>query len=263
MPTWEEFEIDCTDYLNCKFGEYANFIHQGGTDSTLPDILVKTQSGNKFYIDVKHSPAQCGQFVLIPDITNSSFIYSKQNVNQFNSYSRLIMEYMNESFDAFRESGTAGKDIKMENASKIFSDWIIQVYKEKGVRYFITNDYVIFSVEEILEYFEVTAKYRIKRSGSSEVGKARIHSILTYIRTTEYIISGSRIDGGKLFVKSQQNLHNKRFVYQQYEYMFSERNGEYEVRKLSNTYNANVIFSITKIEGKSGLTEEQFIEILE
>lgn len=62
MAIWEDFEVECTDYLNKRFGAYARFIHQGGADSTVPDILVETNSGHSFYIDAKHSPAQCGQF---------------------------------------------------------------------------------------------------------------------------------------------------------------------------------------------------------
>ena len=45
MEKWKDFELDCTNYLIQKFGAYATFIHQGGTDSTVPDILVKTISG--------------------------------------------------------------------------------------------------------------------------------------------------------------------------------------------------------------------------
>ena len=67
MKDWENFEIDCTNYLNKKFGKYAKFIHQGGADSTVPDILVKAQNGSSFYIDAKKSPAQCGLIVLLPD----------------------------------------------------------------------------------------------------------------------------------------------------------------------------------------------------
>lgn len=58
MARWEGFEIQCTDYLNRRFGAYARFIHQGGADSTVPDILVETKGGKSFYIDAKHSPAQ-------------------------------------------------------------------------------------------------------------------------------------------------------------------------------------------------------------
>ena len=172
------------------------------------------------------------------------------------------MEHMDSFFNEFREAGTAGKDIQMKNDSQIFSDWIIQVYKEKGAKYFIINNFVILPIEHFQEYFDVTAKYRIKRSGSSNVGKSRLKPVLDFISTTDYVINNSRIDRDKLFVQSSQSLHNKRFIYQQYEYMFSQRGDEYEVRKLSNTYNANVIFSITQLKKEHGLTDREFIEIL-
>ena len=57
MELWKEFEINCTEYLNTKFGNLAKFIHQGGADSTVPDIFVKTVFGNTFYMETKHSPA--------------------------------------------------------------------------------------------------------------------------------------------------------------------------------------------------------------
>ena len=58
MAVWEDFEIECTEYLNKTFGKYANFVHQGGSDSTVPDILVKTNKGTSFYIDAKHCTDQ-------------------------------------------------------------------------------------------------------------------------------------------------------------------------------------------------------------
>lgn len=94
MTMWEDFEIQCTDYLNKRFGAYARFIHQGGNDSTISDILVQTKSGNSFYIDAKHSPAQCGQFVLLPDIKTNTFEYSERNVNRMNAYTRKIIAHM-------------------------------------------------------------------------------------------------------------------------------------------------------------------------
>lgn len=262
MAIWEDFEIECTNYLNNRFGAYAHFIHQGGADSTVPDILVRTNSGKSFYIDAKHCPAQCGQFVLLPDIETCSFEYSRQNVNRINAYAERIMNHMNAQFDEYREAGTAGKDIEMENSSSVFSDWIIQAYEEKGAKFFITNDFTILPIERFQDYFEVTAKYRIKRSGSSSVGKSRLSPVLNYIKSHDYFLIDSRIDGDKLFIESNRNLHNTRFILQQYEYMFSQRGAEFEIRKLSNTYNANVIFSIKQKNRISGLSDRDFINCL-
>lgn len=258
MKNWQEFEIQCTDYLNNKFGHYAKFFHQGGTDSTIPDILVKTNSGNVFYIETKHSPAQCGQFVLLPNLDTGTFEYSKQNTTKLNIYAEKIIDYMNQDFDGFREAGTKGKEIEISNGTTIFTNWIIQHYSAKGVKFFMTNNYTLLPIEHFSDYFEVSAKYRIKRSGSGNVGKSKIHSVMNYITSNDYVITDSYTNGDKLFVYSSHDLHNNRFILRGIEYMFSLRENEYEIRKLSNTYNANVIFSI-KQKLTCGMSDEDFI----
>lgn len=262
MAIWEDFEIQCTDYLNKKYGRYAEFIHQGRADSTVPDILVTPNRGDSFYIDAKHSPAQCGQFVLLPDLESRTFIYSTQNVNCINTYAQMIMNHMNQSFDEFREAGTAGMDINMPNGSNIFSSWIIQTYQGKKVKFFITNNFTILPIERFNDYFEVTAKYRIKRSGSGNVGKSRLMPVMNYINSHNYIITDLCVAGDKLFVKSSQNLHDHRFTLCGNEYMFSLRGDKYELRKLSNTYNANVIFSIRLKTRTPGMDDADFISYL-
>lgn len=261
MSSWQDFEVECTDYLNDTFGNYATFYHEGGSDSTIPDIRVETNTNRTFYIDAKHCPAQCGQFVLLPNISTRTFEYSSLNANRINAHAIEIINFMNSDFDEFREAGTAGKDINMQNGSQIFADWIIQIYKEKGARLFITNDFRIVDIDEFSKYFNVSAKYRIKRSGSGSVGKSRLSAISTYIKD-HYNISSVMADGDKLFVTSSVNLHNERFIYGGYEYMISDRGSSYEVRKLSNTYNANVIFSIDIKGSKAGLSNEEFISFL-
>ena len=137
----------------------------------------------------------------------------------------------------------------------------IGLYKEKGARFFITNDQTILPIERFKEFFEITAKYRIKRSGSSSVGKSRIPAVKDHI-IQDYVIQDTRIDGDKLFVISHEPYHNERFILRGYEYMFSLRDHEYEIRKLSNTYNANVIFSIKLKSGKRGISPDEFISAL-
>ncbi len=261
MKVWEKFEIQCTEYLNDRFGDYAKFFHQGRADSTIPDILVKTNRGNSFYIEAKHSPAQCGQFVLFPNLESRTFEYSKQNTTEINKYAEQIIEYMNQDFNGFKEVGTKGKDIEFPNCSTVFANWIIQYYSNKGVKFFMTNNNVLLPIEQFSDYFEVSAKYRIKRSGSGNVGKNKINSVMDYITSQDYIITDSRIKGDKLFVSSSCNLHDNRFILRGIEYMFSFRGTEYELRKLSNTYNTNVIFSI-KQKLTCGMSEEEFIYFL-
>ncbi len=262
MNTWKEFEKQCTAYLNQKFGTYARFTHQGGSDSTVPDIFVETRSGNAFYIDAKHTPAQCGQFVLIPDFQSETFLYSPKNASAVNVYAKAIMDYMNQDFRMFAQAGTTGKEIAMPNGTSIFSNWIVQMYQEKGVQFFITNENTIFPISQIADYFYITAKYRIKRSGSGSVGKTRIEKVAAYIKSNYYEITSVHSDKNKLFVTALQELHNERFECDGNEYMFSKRGNVYEIRRLSNTFHANVIFSITNKSGVQGMCDDDFIRCL-
>ncbi len=261
MKEWEDFENQCNDYLNSQFGKFAEFLHMGGSDSTISDIKVKTKNKAEFFIETKHSPAQCGQFVLLPNLKTMSFDYSEKNITPLNSYSSEIIKFMNGDFEGFKEAETTGKQIEMSNSEQVFANWIIETYKHKNVKFFITNGNTIIPLNKIHDYFDITAKYRVKRSGSSDVGKIRINSVMQYIGNN-YIVNGYFKEGDKLFVSSYYSLHNKRFILNGTEYMFSMRDDRYEIRKLSNTFNANVIFSISLKDGVKGLTNEEFIDYL-
>lgn len=67
---------------------------------------------------------------------------------------------------------------------------------------------------------------------------------------------------GKLFAYATANIHDRRFIFNGYEYMFSKRDDRFEIRKLSNTYNANVIFSIQNDPTIQGLSDDEFISCL-
>jgi hypothetical protein len=110
----------------------------------------------------------------------------------------------------------------------------------------------------------VTATYRVKRSGSSHPNPKSVDNIKEHLMSF-YNISGDDIEftkDGHLFVSSASNLNNVRFQLGDYEYMFSERDNNYEIRRLSNTYNANVIFSIKLKEGVVGISSNEFISAL-
>ena len=261
MATWENFEIDSTAYLNRVFGAYATFDCQGGSDSTISDIEVVTKTGKRFYIEAKHCPAQCGQFVLLPNVSTRKFEYSRLNATRVNTYSAAIMEHMNRYFDEYKEAGTAGRDIDIANGPAIFASWIVQAYKDKGAKFIITNNNIILPVEDFAKYFYVSAKYRIKRSGSASVGKGRISTVSRYLKSN-YPVTSLNADGDKLFITSNRYLHDQRFVIDGTEYMISQRDRQYEIRRLSNTFNANVIFSIDVKPGVRGLSNSEFASLL-
>ena len=261
MKDWEKFEISCTGYLNSSFGKYAQFIHTGGSDSTKPDIAVVLNNGKRFYMEAKKCPAQCGQFVLIPDIKKRIFKYSDGNSEPLNFNSEAIIKHMNNFFDEYMNAGTAGKDICLNNGSAIFSEWIINSYKNRGVRFIITDDEMILPIEKFVSYFEVTACYRIKRSGSGNVGQKNINEISKYLKKN-FTIKDCFQQEKKLFISSDIDLHDRRFFFNETEYMISRRESKYEIRRLSNTFNANVIFSIGRKPDIEGLSSEEFISFL-
>lgn len=263
MSDWENFEIDSTNYLNENFGNLAFFERQGGADSTVADILVSPLNKTKeFYIEAKKSPAQCGQFVLIPNINTQEFEFSEKNINKYNQNVQIIINHMNENFEEFKDAGTAGKNIIFDNCQEVFSNIIKGFYEDKNAKYLITNDYLIIPMSKIGESFKIDAKYRIKRSGSSSVSKSRLELVIQYIKNN-YITDEIYSDGRKLYVKSNEELLNHKFLLNGNEYMFSERDKVYEIRQLSNTFNANVIFSIKLLKTAKNMSEESLREVLE
>lgn len=260
MKQWELFEETVLNYLNQNFGKYATFSLLGGTDSTKSDILVKPKTKSSFFIDAKHTPAQCGQFVLLPDIKSKTFIYSPLNKTPLDYSAKRIINHMNQHFEEFKEAGTAGKEIVFTDCKNIFAERIVTTYKYKNCKFFITNGYLIFPVAEILNFFDIGAKYRIKRSGSGNVGRNNLEVVSNYISDRGYQINEFIFENDKLFVTSTQNLHNRRFILANHEYMFSKRNDRYEIRKLSNTFNANVIFDVSLKNGVSKTDINEFLE---
>ncbi len=261
MSDWLEFEKECTQCLNDQFGHLATFRHLGSADSTVPDIHVTTKSNQEFYIDAKLTPAQCGQFVLLPDVATKRFIFSKKNKTQITPQVQSIIDHMNANFESYKEAGTKGKDIDLGDGGETFCQWIMSTYQQKGAEFFITNGYTILPISDFPKHFEVSATYRVKRSGSRAVSVNAAPQVIRHIENQGYPIQSHRIIDKKLFVYSSESLHNRRFYWNGSEYMFSKREDRYEIRVLSNTFNANVIFEITK-KAHKGLTDADFVQYL-
>lgn len=247
---WQKFETSCFEYLVKQYGGYANFQAYGQSNSTIPDVLVIPANAPKFYIETKSPNAQCGQFVLIADENKGKFNYSSRNKTPFLPETELIIDFMNNNFKNFVFSGTKGTPITLNKA--IFYSWIKSYYSSKNVQFFITkgNDYIIFPIKNFEQYFDVTATYRIKKSGSSTPSISNIPEIETILQKNHikgYIIN---LDN-KFYLKTQDNIGNKKLTGNKYTYLFKEQsNSLFLIRKLSNTSNYNVIFQIDLKEKK-------------
>lgn len=260
MKAWKVFEKDCYKYLNDTYGSICIFEPLGDSDSTKPDIRAICKNNEKFYIETKEKESQCGQFVLFPDLATHEFEYSTKNKSSLNHYSREIINYMNCNFTDFLNAGTKGCSIDLPK--EIFYNWIKKYYLLKGVRFFITkfeNDYIVFPVEKFEKYFDVSAKYRVKKSGSSDPARSNIPEIMEILNENKipYEIS---IKDKKTFIKTATNINGVKLLGKKYSYLFNEiEQYIYNVRKLSNTKNANVIFSI-KLKNTQDNEDLQFFK---
>lgn len=259
MRPGEQFELRCYEYLK-KFykTKETDFYHEGGMDSTKSDIAAIKNGRIDFYIEAKDALAQSGQFVLLPDEKREVFVFSPRNHSQPNEMTDIIIDYMNRDFQRFNNAGTAGQSLDIDTG--VFADWIVEHYKDKNVKYVIScdKDYVIFPIRKFEQYFNIIASYRIKKSGSGEPAKRDILAVKQMIKEY-YTTSKFSQEGKKLFVDISESVQKDRFILGEYTYYLSEQNfGNYEVRRLSNTYNMNVIFSIKLIKTQDKNDLEEF-----
>jgi len=148
ISNWKRFELLATNYLQENYGDYALFEQQGGADSTIPDILVTTKK-EKFYIETKSSEAQSGQFVILPNNVTNEFYFSEKNKTEENKLTQIIIDYMNNNWESYKNVSTEGLSIDMSDS--IFANWITNYYKYKNVKYFISGletNFVIIPIDD-------------------------------------------------------------------------------------------------------------------
>lgn len=253
MSNWSDFEYRCTDFLNNKYSNSTlHFECIGGSNSNISDIKIIKNHSTKGYIEAKMALAQSGQFVLLKDDSNSKFIYSSLNKSDLNASSQIIMDYINDNYQTFKDVNTSSLGIDL--SPETFSTWIIQHYLNKGALFIITSspneDLIMFKTEDFGKYFTIKANFRRKKSGSSNLPTTHLDSVSKYLETIlnkqniNYTITFSN---KKYFIELDTPISFNRyqFTINNISYQLSlKSNNLYEIRKLGTTNNPNVIFSI-------------------
>lgn len=245
MSNWEVFEQNSCAYLNKYYAnENVIFKKVGGSDATLSDIEVIKDGKTLFFIEAKMSGAQCGQFVLLDN--NEEFVYSTGNKSLENEYSIIITKYINENYANFKSVSTSPIPIMI--GQNILTNWVINHYLSKSVKFIITgydrNNFIILPLDKLNNYFDITANFRVKRSGSRKLP-------LKYVNNAQAIINKEYKAGTiyyldkKAFIKIYDKIPDKiSLLGESYTYyLVHEEYDIYQIRILSNTANANVIFS--------------------
>lgn len=245
MEKWRLFEDNCVNYLNKTYGNNTvNFIGTGKSNSTTSDIKVLDYEKNLFNIESKMPEAQSGQFVLL-DI-GGEFIFSDKNKSIENEFTDLIINYINKNYDVFKNVST--KSLPIDLPIDIFESWIKNHYKSRNVKYVITSDknnnYILFPIDKYGEYFRITGNFRIKTSGSGDLPKKYEYEVQALFQENFSSCSIVR-EGKKAYIFTEANLPDKtKLQGNDCRFQFNKEEDRYLVRKLSNTNNPNVIFSI-------------------
>ncbi len=248
LQDWEIFEGECADYLNRKYSSKTacKFIPSGGHNSHEPDIHVRKGPDEIFSMETKMAGAQCGQFVLFPNDTTMSFAYSSRNEFPINQFSERIIEEMEKNYFKYNTPSTKPLDFD----KKLFYDWVKNHYKvERGSRYLITkgNNYVIFDIDKFEKYYDISAVFRIKKSGSTNPNNSDLEEIQTLLDLGSTENRNLHSDGHYVEVELP-NFREDRLVRTggKFDFLLKRTSGNtFRITKLSNTYNANVIFSIS------------------
>ena len=215
-----EFENSCAQYLNGRYSDTGcEFIVNGGMNSTAPDIVVKKNDKVICNIEVKEPNAQCGQFVAFANEETRSFIYSSRNhPSEPSKASLAILEAMSKDFERHRipSANELGLD------KQLYYERIVDYYANyKQCKFFMTREsvgtgsFIIFPTVCFKEYFDVTACYRPKNSGSHNPNvkeKAVLPEILIrngfenhlLVRDGKYLNVQLDIDAGKCFIIEDQ-----------------------------------------------------------
>ena len=246
--------------------ERITFRRDGGMDCTKSDIAVVKNGNVEFYIEVKSKTAQAGQFVLLVDEDSGTFVFSKRNHSKENKSVKEIIKYMNSDFAKFKNAGTAG--VTLEMCPDVFASWVIDHYKEKNVRYVVCQrkcEYIIFPIQKMSEYFNITAKYRVKSSGPPSISQKDTLALKEKMLSL-HSFAKCFMEDGKLYVVANGDLKRDEFLFEENTYYFSrqEDRGDnvYRVKRRSKTKNMNVIFSVKLKRSQNTLDLEEFERIL-
>lgn len=223
----------------------TSFTLLGASDSTNSDI-VATSKDDSFFIEVKMDNSQSGQFVVLAD--TNRFYPSLANKNPDNPLNQTILDFMNSKFASLTKPGTNGKPLDLPK--NILLSWVINHYKFKGVRFIITQDnkgeFIIFPLEKLDDYFQISATYRVKRSGSSSPSEKNFMEITSLVQDPGAKYHKHEVK--KTLVQTTKYSDKQKLIGQNYSYQLNEiDSGMFEIRRLSNTANPNVIFTLKLI----------------
>lgn len=231
----DKFEEDITKWLNDTYGKTYNleFKHMGGSNSTVSDIFIKVKSAdnaNGCYIECKMARAQAAHITLDEvregDVVVGYKYSGSANENDKDDQDGLtainvLVKYINERFkyiskshpylkfgEAYADMDTDGEDefeVNNKAVQENFDKAIIRHYRKKNVKFVASgksgSEPKIFKLENFAANFNISATFRVLRSGSRDVSKIYVKDVMETL--------GKYDSTMKFFTgdKELQNLH--------------------------------------------------------
>ena len=207
MIRGKEYEVSALKWFKENFDVDA--INKGGADSTEPDIF----SPRYGIIEVKHLPAQSGQFT---EDTASNYAYSSDVIS------------------AFGKNKKNNQKIKGEICKKWVSNYYINQKKVNWFLVYEKKEIYFLSPEEYFERYYFKCTYRFKKSGSYNATKKLAKKL------PEHFNASWR---GKKLYTEDVSLYK---TYFQVEDKNCYINDEGEIRILAKTKEPTYIFGVDK-----------------
>lgn len=258
LEKWQQSELECVNFLKLTYGTAGvAFGHKGGSDSSQSDIQLMVNGMSRFYIEAKSVASQCGQFVVLDE--GGIFVYSPKNkVQPASIFSRQYIRIMQDNYGTYKSCNRSGVEFPRQYKSLAY-DWVKDYYKHKKAAFVIVekelgslapSNFLIFPLEKFDSYFDIVAKYRVKTSGSNNPHPSDKSEIKEVLRRNGYDVLQEGFEGSHYYVYCTGLVNKKQLTGETHRWQFNlETAGKYQVRKLSNTNNANVIFEISLKSG--------------
>lgn len=246
MKDWEEFEQNATEFLQRLSPDFI-FRNIGNKVSNAPDIEVLNLQNHKiFNIEAKYTPSQAGQIVVLDN--NGVFQYSTKSKNIEVQATSILIEHLNINYSTYVDVSQSAIPISIHE--DILYSFIEEQYRIKNNEWIIASNRTssltstsvcLIPISEIRNNFFVSAVLRRKKSGTSEVPKFmrdRAREIVSSI----FHAPKFEEDGKKIYFYGDIGHHPLQLPENLY---LSEKGmNKYEIRKRSNTNNANIMFSL-------------------
>jgi hypothetical protein len=172
LQKWEIFQDEATDFLNNYFD--ASFTMEGGLDASTSHITVRNINLVITNIVSMFGSTHAGQIVLCKEVVRFSFCDKSKNTP--NSYTQLIIKYLNSNYSLFKGSNTAS--IHVDISESILFNWVKTIYTDKNVQWIISsnkfnkltvNDLLFVPINEIEKYFDISLVFRRKKTGNAHI----------------------------------------------------------------------------------------------